>query len=86
MTASLNDVRGFVNGSSADIWNNVGSFSGNTTDNGTTIGLRYYGTNKQNIFKGTIYAIRIYNRILTADEMKHNQRIDNERYGLGLVM
>ena len=31
-----------------------------------------------------IYAIRIYNRLLTLDEMKHNQMVDNKRFNLGL--
>ena len=37
-----------------------------------------------NFFKGTIYAIRIYNRLLTVEEMLANQVIDNERFALGL--
>lgn len=35
---------------------------------------------------GSIYAIRVYNRLLTADEMLHNQRVDNERFELGLTI
>lgn len=37
-----------------------------------------------NFFKGTIYSIRIYNRLLTVEEMLANQVIDNERFALGL--
>ena len=37
-----------------------------------------------NFFKGTIYSIRIYNRLLTVEEMLENQVIDNERFALGL--
>lgn len=33
-------------------------------------------------FKGTIYQIRVYNRALTADEIKHNQSIDIEKYNI----
>lgn len=33
-----------------------------------------------------IYSIRFYNRLLTTDEMLHNQRIDNERFNLGLTI
>ena len=33
-----------------------------------------------------LYCIRIYNRLLTIDEMLHNQRIDNERFELGLTI
>lgn len=33
---------------------------------------------------GSISSIRIYNRVLTAEEQLYNQRIDNERFNLGL--
>ena len=33
-----------------------------------------------------IYSIRFYNRLLTTDEMVHNQRVDNERFNLGLTI
>ena len=46
------------------------------------IGRRSTGT----YFDGKIYSIRIYNRILTQDEMLRNQRIDNKRFGLGLTI
>ena len=35
-------------------------------------------------FKGDLYAIRIYNRLLTKEEMLAHQRMDNERFNLGL--
>lgn len=35
---------------------------------------------------GKIYAVRRYNRNLTTDEMLHNQRVDNERFQLGLTI
>lgn len=31
-----------------------------------------------------IYSIRVYNRVLGEDEMLHNQRVDNERFSMGL--
>lgn len=37
-------------------------------------------------FKGKIYCIRYYNRKLSADEMKANQQIDNQRFNLGLTI
>ena len=33
-----------------------------------------------------IYAVRVYNRILTIDEVLYNQKIDNERFNLELVI
>lgn len=33
-----------------------------------------------------IYSVRIYNRLLTAAEMLQNQRVDNERFNLGLTI
>ena len=35
-------------------------------------------------FIGTIYQIRIYNRVLTEDEVLYNQSIDAEKYGITL--
>ena len=35
-------------------------------------------------FFGDLFAIRIYNRHLTTEEMLHNQKVDNERFNLGL--
>lgn len=37
-------------------------------------------------FTGTIHSIRIYNRLLTNAEILSNQRIDNERFNLGLTI
>lgn len=37
-------------------------------------------------FTGKVYAIRIYNRHLTNDEMLKNQQIDNIRFNLGLTL
>ena len=37
-------------------------------------------------FKGKIYAIRVYNRLLTEDELRHNQQVDNERFNLNLTI
>ena len=33
-------------------------------------------------FQGKIYAIRVYNRLLTTDEMIHNQQMDIARFRL----
>lgn len=33
-------------------------------------------------YKGTVYQIRIYNRILTAEEVLHNQAIDINKYNI----
>lgn len=46
---------------------------------GTFVGTR---TTDNGLFRGTIYQIRIYNRTLTADEIKHNQSIDIEKYNI----
>lgn len=79
---SANTERYMINGSIGafgenDMWKN------NTTGN-TLIGVRANNT-KYN-FVGNIYCIRIYDRHLTADEMLYNQRVDNERFGLGLTI
>lgn len=46
---------------------------------GTFVGTR---TTDNALFIGTIYQIRIYNRALSADEIKHNQEIDIEKYNI----
>ena len=37
-------------------------------------------------FTGTIHSIRIYNRILSNEEMLSNQQVDNARFNLGLTI
>ena len=59
----------------------VDRWAKNPTDN-TLIGVRPNNTSYN--FRGNIYCIRIYDRHLTADEMLHNQRVDNKRFGIGL--
>lgn len=45
------------------------------------IGWRGYGSS---VFIGEIYSIRVYNRLLSAEEMRHNQKVDARRFGLSL--
>ena len=79
-TASVNNSNAMVNGIAAaktgsDVW--VGGSSSTSY-----IGRR----NSGNPYTGKIHAIRIYNRILTPEEMLFNQRIDNKRFNLGLTI
>lgn len=46
----------------------------------------YSNGNVYSVFKGNIYAIRIYSGHLTAAQMLANQKVDNERYNLGLTL
>lgn len=50
--------------------------------NMTGIGARVLTSDLSAFFPGTIYAIRIYNRKLSVDEMIQNQQVDKDRYGL----
>lgn len=45
------------------------------------IGGRVDGSNIVT-FKGDIHAIRVYNRLLTEDEILHNQNIDIQKYNI----
>ncbi len=78
-TVSLSDKTGVANGTFL-----VDSV--NTSYNGfgasTTLGGRNYGN--AFLFSGKLYSLRIYRRHLNADEILHNQQIDNERFNLGL--
>ena len=49
---------------------------------GTPNGNAWLGVNqaKGNAFKGKIYAVRVYNRVLTAEEVRKNCAIDQERF------
>ena len=77
-TASASSENGVCNGTNGEL-NTVSSWSPYAYPR---LGSRGSG----NPFKGTFYAIRLYNRHLTQAEMLHNQRIDNKRYNLGLTI
>ena len=78
---SVNDSLGYINGriaqrlSQSDYWGS----------GGTNIGCSYYGTPRR-CFSGKIYAIRVYNRKLTSEELLYNQKVDNVRFNLGLTI
>lgn len=68
-----NETKAYLNGelnSSATL--NLTENSGNS--------LLYIGSGSE-IMKGKVYAIRLYNRALTDEELLQNYNIDNERFG-----
>lgn len=77
MSESLAVVNGNIITNRAN--NNWNQNSSRSTIGGRNIGTAYY-------YKGKIYAIRIYNRKLTEDEMRYNQKLDNKRFKLGLTI
>lgn len=84
-TISVNEERGYDNELS------LSSLNANHWDSmngGRTIGARYHPSlgKAAGFLLGKIFAIRIYNRILTETEMRQNQRVDNERFNLGLTL
>jgi len=62
--------------------------SNNSAASHPSIGARYKSSSSEYIdwFKGTIHAIRVYNTQLTLAEMLANQKVDNERFELGLTL
>ena len=75
-----NDDRAYCNGKAGTKFSTGSGFAG---------GSGYYLARKgntNNLFRGTIHAIRLYNRKLTETEILHNQRIDNARYQMGLTI
>lgn len=50
--------------------------------NGTYNGIGCRSNNNTYSFNGKIYAIRVYNRLLTTAEMMHNQKEDIKRFNL----
>ena len=82
-----------INYSNAIIDGQIPSFSSNSSYFGqdypaySHIGGRIYHSGSSslpNYFDGKIHAIRVYNRHLSTAEMLHNQKIDNQRFKLGL--
>lgn len=72
--------------------NNLGAKPKRIIINGTTLVNNatdgWGNTNKRNLFgstfSGNIYAVRIYNRALTEDEISKNFELDKERFGLNI--
>ena len=46
-----------------------------------SIGAQVWNDNVDATFKGKIYCIRVYNRPLTDEEVKHNYEVDKARFG-----
>jgi hypothetical protein len=42
----------------------------------------HYTNDVKEWFKGDLYAVRFYNRKLTAEEVARNYRVDKRRFGL----
>lgn len=83
-TVSINQDRGIYNGVSIN--KNTGTDWWGASPNASTayIGKGNSGSAASYTLTGIVYAIRVYNRRLTAEEMLNNQRIDNSRFNLGL--
>ena len=77
-TASANKDIAYCNGEAGSL-GSVSSWSSTPTPSIATRG-------SGNPFKGKMYAVRLYNRLLTQAEMLHNQRVDNTRFNLGLTI
>ena len=79
-TASINVNGGIMdaeyaitNYAGANYLSNTGTYNGIGATASTNYG-----------FTGKIYAIRVYNRLLSTDEMIHNQETDIKRFGLNI--
>lgn len=82
-TLSINKSNALHNGQALS---SLGTNHWGNVKGGRIIGVQNHTNGKQNYFNGKIYAIRVYNRILTPAEMLHNQHVDNVRFGLGLTL
>lgn len=79
---SMNKDRAFDNGHEL---NSLGATHWDSISGGRTIGAKWHPSSQlSNFCFGKIYAIRIYNRILSANEMLQNQRVDNARFNMGV--
>lgn len=79
---SANSSAAVINGVDRSSSLVASNYGGNSTSGYVCIGKRDAFT--PNYFKGKIFAIREYNRKLSASEMIENQRVDNVRFNLGL--
>ena len=61
------------------VWRNGAYFNRKT---GTPVGVRYLHIGGGSANYSRIYCIRVYNRLLTSDEIAWNYAIDRERFGL----
>ena len=85
-TFSMNLNGGLFNGTQVNINSGTDYWSTNDSENRIRIGCRYNISSNANAFKGTIYAIRAYNRRISFAEMLNNQQVDNLRFNLGLTI
>ncbi len=58
----------------------------NSSNERAMLGQRGTWAQAVHIFKGKLYSVRVYNRLLSESEMLNNQEIDNERFNLGLTI
>lgn len=72
---SVNSVRALYN-----VETQMTKGNNNNWITGTYNGIGARSNNATYSFNGIIYAIRIYNRQLSYDEMKHNQQVDTKRF------
>lgn len=78
-TISITDTTSLFNGvagGNGNGWSQTGIVSGKIIIGSAANGSR--------LFIGELYALRVYNRNLSAEEMLFNQQIDNQRFNLGL--
>ena len=89
-TASIEYDKCFLNGLELSLSSSTaGAWQMDSQTNYARVGSRRRGSgigDGQNMYKGEVYAIRIYNRKLSTAEILHNQQVDNERFNLGLTI
>ena len=76
------DITVTFSGTTANLYVN-GELSGTKTftDASLNMPLSIFTANSQSNAVGNIYSVKVYNRALTADEVKQNYDIDKEKYG-----
>lgn len=74
-SVSVNKNNGYADGNALSVYSGTDCWY--LRSGGTYIGCR---TSGENYFSGVIYQIRVYNRILTEEEILFNQAVDYTRY------
>ena len=80
-TISITDTTSMFNGVIGG--NGSGWVNSPITEQKIIVGSNTTGSR---LFVGELYAVRVYNRNLSTDEMLFNQQVDNSRFNLGLTI
>lgn len=72
----------YQNGEKLEIYQKTGNISINLQDSTLQIGREWQYNQQENSLNGIIYAVRVYDRVLTEEEIRQNYEIDKLRFNI----